>query len=60
MSFVHRLPLILTAIAVALACLTPVVLRSADPELAGAAILISVLVAGAGVGASVVSDDPHR
>lgn len=56
----HRLAPLVTLIGVILACVVTVTLRNADPELAGAAIVASVLIAGIGVGASVGSQSPRR
>lgn len=51
----HRLkpPILVATVGVALAFLAVATLRNAAPEIAAAAIILSVMIAGAGVGASV-------
>jgi hypothetical protein len=62
-AMLHRLkpPILVTIVAVALACLAVVTLRNAAPQIAAAVIILLVMLAGVGVGASVTAPDPrHR
>ena len=55
-----NLPLLITALAMVLLCVAMLALRHAAPEIAAAVILVLVVIAGAGVGASLTPQSPRH